>query len=94
MNWTKDFTFRDGNVILLMQKTKKGEYKVVDDIITSAIYTKIPHYEEEWINSGRKICQPLQDGRYRIFGMTRTNFNNVLAYIYKDDLIEEYKKGC
>ena len=91
MKWTKDFPFRDGNVILLMRKKKEGEYKVVDDIITSRIYPEIPTYLKHWIEDGRDICQQLPDGTYRIFGMTRTNFSNVVAYIYKDDLIEEYK---
>ena len=47
--------------------------------------------KKHWIEDGRDICQQLPDGTYRIFGMTRTNFSNVVAYIYKDDLIEEYK---
>lgn len=94
MKWIKNFPFKDGNVILLMYNDKKRtSYKVVDDIITSRIYDEIPKYLENWIKTGRDVCQQLPDGTYRIFGMTRTNFSNVLAFIYKDDLIEEYKNS-
>ena len=101
MKWTKNFPFRDGRVILLMPNNKRyrgrienqdGDYKIVDDIITSRIYPEIPTYLKSWIDTGKDICQHLPDGTYRIFGMTRTSFSNVLAYIYKDDLIEEYQK--
>ena len=93
INWIKEFPFRTGGVLLLMEDKKGGGYKVVDDIVCYYLYKKedISKWLEEEIEKDNKKFEILPDGRYKIYTMSRACFKNVLGYIYKEDLIKIYE---
>jgi len=103
MKWIKEFPFRSGGVVLLMLNKKTNrwrpkdveeqEYKVVEDYINTREYTpdNLPCYFNEYVKKGKMVYRILENGNYETFEMSRTNFSNVLAYMFKNDMIEAYE---
>lgn len=103
MNWIKEFPFREGGVVLLMlnKKTSRyrpsdvvnNKYKIVEDYVDRREYEpqNLPCYFNKYVNKGAMVYRILENGNYETFSMTRTNFSNVIAYMFKKDMIEAYE---
>ena len=103
MKWIKEFPFRDGDVCLLMvdksiqwrpkYPIKKYTYKVVEDSIYKQEYkpNELPCYFKKYVEKGKMVYRILDNGNYETFSMSRANFSNVIAYIFKKDMIANYE---
>ena len=101
MKWIKEFPFRSGGVVLLMLNKKKSrwhpeaEYKIVEDYIYKREYTieELPCYFKEYVEKGKMVYRILDNGNYETFDMSRTNFSNVIAFMFKEDMIADYEEN-
>lgn len=93
MKWIKkeDFDYsRTGEVIVIM-KDKKGNNIVREDIISKSTYRDRDPREifVQDIERNNDVVVE-RDGYFEMFSFSRASFRNVIAFVFKDEIIADY----
>lgn len=92
MKWIKmeDFDYsRTGEVIMIM-RDKKGNQIAREDSIWKSRYDEYPNknFQKDIERKNRVVIE--RNGYYEMFGCSRASFANVIAFIFKDEIINDY----